>query len=194
MIAWFHENICRVFALSGRSYDFTHVFLSVRLSLCNLSQKISLILLIFCIKLWVNNRQKLMETNLWGKFSSRHIWAKESKVGPKRQFVIFFDKNCNLIFLLIVSSNINEVIKIVLNLLFFTKRFKHEQNSTKKHQKHKKHKSATKQKHKNANKQTKIKNALKKTSKGKKVTYSLICSFVLAKKKVSTIEMFISLN
>ena len=49
------------------------VCLFVRLSLCNFSQKISLILLIFSIKLWVNNRQKLMETNLWGKFSSRHI-------------------------------------------------------------------------------------------------------------------------
>ena len=49
------------------------VCMSVRLSLCNFSQKISLILLIFYIKLWVNNRQKLMETNLWGKFSSRHI-------------------------------------------------------------------------------------------------------------------------
>ena len=49
------------------------VCLSVRLSLYNFSQKISLILLIFSIKLWVNNRQKLMETNLWGKFSSRHI-------------------------------------------------------------------------------------------------------------------------
>ena len=35
----------------------------------------------------------------------------------------------------------------------------------------------------NANKQTKIKNALKK-SKWKKVTYSLICVFVLAKKKI----------
>ena len=33
-----------------------------------------------------------------------------------------------------------------------------------------------------------------KTSKGKKVTYSLICVFVLAKKKVSTIEMLISLK
>ena len=64
-----------------------------------------------------------------------------------------------------ISSNINEVIKTVLNfLLFFTKRFYTHQKapkSTKKHQKHKKHKNATKQKHKNANKRTKIKNALK---------------------------------
>ena len=36
-----------------------------------------------------------------------------------------------------------------------------------------------------------------KTSKGKKVTYSLICVFVLAKKKnrkLSTIEMLVPLN
>ena len=116
-----------------------------------------------------------METNLWGKFSSRHIWAKESKVGPKRQFVIFFDKNCNLIFLLIGSSNINEIIKTVLNLLFFYEKILHAQNSTKKHQKHKKHKSATKQKHKNANK---IKNALKKHLSEKKslIAYLRFCA------------------
>ena len=47
------------------------------------------------------------------------------------------------------SSNINEVIKVVLNpLLFFTKRFR----THKKHKKHKKHKDATKQNHKNVNK------------------------------------------
>ena len=63
-----------------------------------------------------------------------------------------------------LSSNINEVIRAVLNfLLFFTKRFRTHQKASKsnkkqqKHQKHKKHKNATKQKHKNANKQTKIK-------------------------------------
>ena len=73
-------------------------------------------------------------------------------------------------------------------------RTKKAQKSTKKYQKTQKHKSITKQKHKNANKQTKIKNALKKTSKGKKVIYSLICIFVLVKKKVSTIEMLVLLN
>ena len=45
---------------------------------------------------------------------------------------------------------VNEVIKAVLNSLFyfFTKRFRTHQ----KHQKHQKHKDATKQKHKNSNK------------------------------------------
>ena len=67
------------------------------------------------------------------------------------------------------SSNINEVIRAVLNfLLFFYEKILHAPKSTKKHQKHKKHKNATKQKHKNANKQTKIKNALKKHLSGKK--------------------------
>ena len=74
-----------------------------------------------------------------------------------------------------MSSNINEVVRTVLNFFFFfTKRFyKHQKapKSTKKHQKapkapkstknHKNHKHVTKQEHKNANKQTKIKNALK---------------------------------
>ena len=70
----------------------------------------------------------------------------------------------------IISSNINEVIRAVLNplFIFFTKRFRT-------HQKHQKHKNATKQKHNNANKQTKIKTVLK----GKKGTYSFICVFVL---------------
>ena len=40
---------------------------------------------------------------------------------------------------------------------------------------HTKHKNATKQKNKNANKRIKIKNALEKTSKWKKVTYLRIC-------------------
>ena len=79
------------------------------------------------------------------------------------------------------NSNINEVIRTVLNFVyfFFTKRFcthkKHQKapkstKKNKKHKKHQKHKDATKQKHKNANKRTKTKNAL-------------ICVFVLAKKK-----------
>ena len=64
-----------------------------------------------------------------------------------------------------VSSNINEFIKTVENLLlFFTKRFythkKHQKapKSTKKHQKAQKRNQLNAQ---NANKQTKIKNALK---------------------------------
>ena len=51
----------------------------------------------------------------------------------------------------IVSSNVNEVIRVVLNsLFFFTKRFCTHQKHWKhqKQQKHQKHKDATKQKHK----------------------------------------------
>ena len=96
-------------------------------------------------------------------------------------------------FVTAISSNINEVIRAVLNSLFiylFIYFFAKRLCTHKKHQKHqkakkstKKHKNAIEQKHKNANKRTKIKNALKKASKEKKVTYSLICVFVLAKKK-----------
>ena len=70
----------------------------------------------------------------------------------------------------IISSNINEVIRAVLNPLFFflQKDFARTKST-------KKHKNATKQKHNNANKQTKIKTVLK----GKKVTYSFICVFAL---------------
>ena len=57
------------------------------------------------------------------------------------------------------SSNINEVIKTVLNFLFFlrkeftrTKKHQKAQKAPKSTKKHKKHKNATKQKHKNANK------------------------------------------
>ena len=58
--------------------------------------------------------------------------------------------------------------------------------STKKHQKHKKHQKAQKRnqaKAQNTNKRRKIKNARKKHLSGKKMTYSLICIFALAKKK-----------
>ena len=71
-----------------------------------------------------------------------------------------------------LSSNINEVIRAVLNfLLFFTKRFRTHKKapkstkSTKKHQKAQKRNQAKVQ---NANKRTKIKNALKKHLSGKK--------------------------
>ena len=78
------------------------------------------------------------------------------------------------------SSNIYEVINSVINF-FFAKRFwKHQKHQ--KHQAHKKAPNATKQKHQNTNKQTKTKKRLK-TSERKKVTYSPICIFVLAKKK-----------
>ena len=71
-----------------------------------------------------------------------------------------------------VISNINEVIRSVLNsLLFFTKRFCS-------HKKHQKHKDATKEKHKTlqVNKSKKMR---LKASKGKKATYSLIYVFGL---------------
>ena len=66
----------------------------------------------------------------------------------------------------------------------------------KKHQKHQKAQKRNQAKAQNANQRTEIKNALKK-HEWKKVTDSLICVFVLAKKKkrkVSTIEMLVPLN
>ena len=62
-----------------------------------------------------------------------------------------------------LSSNVNEVIRAVLNsLFFFTKRFDT-------HQKHQKHKDATKQKHKRLQAKKKQKqNAPKKYLRGKK--------------------------
>ena len=73
------------------------------------------------------------------------------------------------------SSNVNEVIRAVLNsLFFFTKIFRTHQKHKKhqKHQKHKKHK-----KHKNANKPTKIKNALEKHLREEKSLIQL-CAFL----------------
>ena len=71
-----------------------------------------------------------------------------------------------------VSSNINEVIKTVENLLlFFTKRFythKKAPKSTKNTKKHQKAQKRNQAKAQNANKRTKIKNALKKHLSGKK--------------------------
>ena len=87
------------------------------------------------------------------------------------------------------SSNINEVIRTVLNSLFiyfFYKKISHAPKCTKKHQnhqnhqnhqkhqkhqnhqKHKKHKNATKQKHKTQISEQKQKDALKKHLGGKK--------------------------
>ena len=77
--------------------------------------------------------------------------------------------------LVVISSNINEVIRVlneVLNSLFIYFIFFYE---TILHAlKVQTYKDATKQKHKNANKGTKIKNALEKHLRGKK---SLICLF-----------------
>ena len=75
------------------------------------------------------------------------------------------------------SSNVNEVIRAVLNSLFFLflKRFRT----------HQKHKDKTKQKHKTL-KRTKIKNALK-TSEGKKNNlfgYLHFCAFCTNKEKI----------
>ena len=81
----------------------------------------------------------------------------------------------------LISSNINEVIKRVLNfLLFFYEKILHTPKSTKKH---KKHKSITKQKHKYANKRIKIKNTLKKHLRGKKSLIRLFAYLCLRKKK-----------
>ena len=75
------------------------------------------------------------------------------------------------------SSNINYVIRAVLNFLLFFYKEIFAQKSTKgtkitkthqKAQKAPKHKNATKHKHKIANKQTKIKSTLKKYRRGKK--------------------------
>ena len=74
------------------------------------------------------------------------------------------------------STNINEVIRTVLNFLliyFSLKKDFVRTKSTKKYQKYKKAQQAQKapkntEKHKNANKRTKIKNALKKHLSGKK--------------------------
>ena len=74
------------------------------------------------------------------------------------------------------STNINEVIRTVLNFLliyFSLKKDFVRTKSTKKYQKYKKAQQAQKapknsEKHKNANKQTKIKNARKKHLSGKK--------------------------
>ena len=75
-----------------------------------------------------------------------------------------------------LSSNVNEVIRPVLNsLFFFTKRFcthqKHKKHQ--KHQKYQKHKDATKQKLKSY-KRTNIKYALKKNIRRKKSLIRLV--------------------
>ena len=104
-----------------------------------------------------------------------------------------------------MSSNINEVIKTVLTLLFIylfiflrkdftrTKNHKNAPKSTKKHQKHK---NISKQKHKNANEQTKIKNALKKHLRRKSPLFAYLRFSACEEKnrKVSTLEMLVSLN
>ena len=84
------------------------------------------------------------------------------------------------------SSNINEVIKAVLNfLLFFYEKISHAQKSTKKHKKHQKAPNAQKSTKMQPSKSTKtqiseqkFKKMCLKTSKRKKVIYSLICIFV----------------
>ena len=58
---------------------------------------------------------------------------------------------------MVISSNTNEVIKTVLNILFFYEKISPEQKAPKSTKRTKKHKNATKQKNTNANKQTKIK-------------------------------------
>ena len=82
-----------------------------------------------------------------------------------------------------LSSNINEVIRAVLNfLLFFTKIFRTHQKAPKST---KSTKSTKTQRNKNANKQTKIKNTLKKHIRGGSnlFAYLRFCVFVQAKKR-----------
>ena len=87
--------------------------------------------------------------------------------------------------------NTNEIIRAVLNFLFFNKKISHAQKSiksTKKHQKHKKAPKAQKRnqaKIQNANKQTKIKHALKKHLRGKQSLirlFAFLC-FLCAQRK-----------
>ena len=87
--------------------------------------------------------------------------------------------------------NTNEIIRAVLNFLFFNKKISHLQKSiksTKKHQKHKKAPKAQKRnqaKIQNANKQTKIKHALKKHVRGKQSLirlFAFLC-FLCAQRK-----------
>ena len=104
------------------------------------------------------------------------------------------------------SSNINEVIKAVLNfLLFFYEKILHAPKSTKSTKwtqgtkgtkstkKHQKHKNTTKQKQKTQISKQKLKMRLK-TCKGKKVAYLRFCACKEKDKKVSTMEMLIPLN
>ena len=85
-----------------------------------------------------------------------------------------------------ISSNINEVVRAVLNfLLFFYKKILHAQKIIKKYKKAQEHKSTKKhQKQENTTKQkckaqiSEQKKMCFKNIKGKKVTYSLICVFV----------------
>ena len=69
-----------------------------------------------------------------------------------------------------VSSNVNEIIRAVLNSIFFYEKILHAPKAPKA-QRHNQAKAQNAKTNKN-------KNALK-TSKGKKVTYSVICVFVL---------------
>ena len=68
-------------------------------------------------------------------------------------------------------SNIKEVIRAVLDFLFFYEKISHAQKSTKSTKKHQKHERAQKRnqtKAQNANERTKIKNVLKEHLRGKK--------------------------
>ena len=94
----------------------------------------------------------------------------------------------------LLSSDINEVVKTVLNfLLFFYIKILHAPKSTKKF---KKHKNITKRKHKYANKRTKMKNTLKNYLRGKShlSAYLRICACEKKNRRVFTMEMLVSLN
>ena len=90
----------------------------------------------------------------------------------------------------LLSSDINEVVKTVLNfLLFFYVKILHAPKSTKKF---KKHKSITKR----TNKRTKNENTLKNYLRGKShlSAYLRICACEKKNRRVFTMEMLVSLN
>ena len=89
-----------LFSAGGPAVSPLSVSSSVSLSVCNFSQ----IFLILCMLLEVNNCQNPTESDFLGKFLFVHIWAKGTNNGPRRGFILFFDKNCNLIFLKIFAN------------------------------------------------------------------------------------------
>ena len=81
---------------------------------------------------------------------------------------------------IVLSSNLNEVIRAVLNFFFYEK-ILHAPKSTKstkkhqKHQKHQKHKNATKQKHKKQISEQKLKMRLKNSWVEKSNLFAFLC-------------------
>ena len=150
------------------------------------------------------NKEKVNKKSMWEYLTSEVMWHKNCRrqvlhltYQPSRFNKFGNDTNgYNINSNNNDSSNINEVIRAVLNFLFFYEKISHAPKSTKSTKKHKKHKNATKQKHKNANKRTKIKNVLKKYLRGKShlLAYLRFCACEEKNRKVSTMEMLVPLN